>query len=209
MESTPAYSPAASVLQHPGKMNSSVRPHPVHTIVQHRGLRQFVKFCIVGFSSTVISMGIYSATVYYFHLDRMLHNALAGSPGLQSFADRNQVYIQVAAFFGFLFGVTNGFVWNSRWTFKESNPALRHAQYVKFVLVNIVGLILNQIILFTVMRILTMGQPVLHSEQKDLKPLLAFMIATGIVVFWNFFANRHWTFKHGAAVPTDALGGEA
>jgi putative flippase GtrA len=24
----------------------------------------------------------------------------------------------------------------------------------------------------------------------------ALFLATGIVVFWNFFANRHWTFKH-------------
>jgi Ca2+/Na+ antiporter len=30
------------------------------------------------------------------------------------------------------------------------------------------------------------------------KPVLngALLVATGVVVFWNYFANRFWTFRH-------------
>jgi putative flippase GtrA len=61
-----------------------------------------------------------------------------------------------------------------------------------FVLVNVVGLVLNQIILFVVNNLLTAGRP---EAEKGWEPLIAFGIATGIVVFWNFLANKHWTFK--------------
>jgi putative flippase GtrA len=100
--------------------------------------------------------------------------------------------VQVAAFIGFAFAVTNGYIWNSRWTFPRVDALRRHQQYVRFVLVNVVGLVLNQIILFVVNNLLTAGRP---EAEKGWEPLIAFGIATGIVVFWNFLANKHWTFK--------------
>ena len=88
--------------------------------------------------------------------------------------------------------MTNGFFWNSRWTFRQNDPAQRKSQYAKFVLVNAIGLVLNQIILFVVNRALTAGSP---ANEKGWEPLIAFAIATSIVVFWNFTANKLWTFK--------------
>jgi len=113
-------------------------------------------------------------------------------PQLQHLVDRNRLYIQVAALVGFIFGVTNGFYWNTRWTFRQNDPARRKSQYIKFVLVNVVGLTLNQIILFTVTGLLTAGKT---TTDKGWEPMIAFGVATGIVVFWNFFANKHWTYK--------------
>ncbi len=165
---------------------------PLQRVSRHSGLRQLIKFCIVGASSTVISLSIFSLLVYHFHLDEVLHRALAGSPRVQSFVDTYDLYVQVAAFIGFSFAVTNGYIWNSRWTFPRVDSIKRHQQYVRFVLVNIVGLVLNQIILFVVNGILTAGRP---DSEKGWEPLIAFGIATGIVVFWNFLANKNWTFK--------------
>ena len=162
------------------------------SVVERRGLRQFVKFCIVGASSTAISAGIFSWLVYFVHLDRVLHLWLAGWPSLQALADRHSVYLQVAALIGFLFAVTNGFYWNSLWTFRQTDPALRKIRYAKFVAANAVGLVLNQGILFIVNGMLVSGRP---RPEKGLEPLIAFAVATCVVVFWNFLSNKYWTFK--------------
>jgi putative flippase GtrA len=172
--------------------NSPANVRTKGSILRHSGVQQFAKFCIVGASSTVISLSIFSLLVYHFHLDQVLHSALAGTPRIQQFVDTYDLYVQVAAFIGFTFAVTNGYIWNSRWTFPRTDSVKRHQQYVRFVLVNVVGLILNQIILFVVNNMLTAGRP---AAEKGWEPLIAFGIATGIVVFWNFLANKHWTFK--------------
>ena len=162
------------------------------SVLNHKAIRQFVKFCIVGASSTVITFSVYAFLVYRLHLDSLMHEWLAGAPRIQELVANYQLYVQVAAFAGWLFGVTNGFIWNSRWTFRQNDPEKRKSQYIKFVLVNIVGLLLNQTILFIVLQLLTAGKT---TTEKGLEPLIAFAVATGTVVFWNFFANKHWTFK--------------
>jgi putative flippase GtrA len=164
----------------------------MHSVLQRKAIRQFIKFCIVGASSTVITFSVYAFLVYHLHLDKLMHNWLAGSPRLQELVTGYQLYVQVAAFAGWLFGVTNGFIWNSRWTFRQNDPDKRKSQYIKFVLVNVVGLLLNQTILFIVLQILIAGKT---TSEKGMEPLIAFAVATGVVVFWNFFANKHWTFK--------------
>jgi len=161
-------------------------------LLQRPSLRQFIKFCIVGASSTLISMTIFSTLIYGLHLDDVLHNALSNRPQWQRIFTEYRLHIQVAALVAFLFAVTNGFFWNSRWTFRQNDPAQRKSQYAKFVLVNAIGLVLNQIILFVVNRALTAGSP---ANEKGWEPLIAFAIATSIVVFWNFTANKLWTFK--------------
>ncbi len=43
----------------------------------------------------------------------------------------------------FVCSVTNGFIWNSLWTFRGMGSGKRHEQYLKFVVVNIIGLVLT------------------------------------------------------------------
>jgi putative flippase GtrA len=177
-------------------MDSPASTSSVQPFLQRPGIRQFVKFCIVGASSTLISMSIFSLLIYGLHLNTVLHNALAGQPALQALVDEYRLYIQLAAGIAFIFAVTNGYFWNSRWTFRQNDPARRKEQYGKFVAVNVIGLILNQIILFVVNRALTAGKV---ANEKGWEPLIAFGIATCIVVFWNFTANKLWTFKQDAS----------
>lgn len=165
---------------------------PSSAFLQRPAIRQFVKFCIVGASSTLISMSIFSLLIYGFHLSDVLHDALSDRPQWQSVVDEYRLHVQAAALIAFLFAVTNGFIWNSRWTFRQNDAARRKTQYAKFVLVNAIGLVLNQIILFVVNRALTAGRA---ANEKGWEPLIAFAIATSIVVFWNFTANKLWTFK--------------
>lgn len=81
----------------------------------------------------------------------------------------------------FTVAVTVSFLLNRRWTFRVATGNHR-AQYAKFVLVNVAGLGINQAILLTLV------------HAAHLHDVVAFVLAVGVVMFWNFFVNRHWTF---------------
>lgn len=157
----------------PPVLSESPRP----AFLQRAGVRQLVKFCIVGASSTVVDKGFFFA--------------------LMSFGEHNapRVAWWMWATISFCLGVSNGFFWNRRWTFREAqNHSNAHAQYVKFVLTNLVGLFLN--LMFTkVFLILFTGQ-VVHQQNPDkMTATIASLCAVPIVVIWNFSAAKLWTFK--------------
>lgn len=166
--------------------------NPLQDILRRQSFREFVKFCIVGASSTVISTAVYTYCVYWLRMDAVLHSFLEPWPAVQAFAERERLYANVSLFAGFLIAVSNGFFWNSRWTFRQSDPSQRTRQYGKFFLVNVVGLVLNQFILWLVLRFLAQGR---KASELTWEPMGAFAVAVGIVVFWNFSANKFWTFR--------------
>ncbi|MGO8670152.1 MAG: GtrA family protein [Capsulimonadaceae bacterium] len=153
--------------------------------------RQLVKFCIVGASSTVVNFAILNVMLYLVRLPIVPSLTLA-----------------------FFISVGNGFIWNRRWTFKESRNQAAHEQLVPFVLINIVGWLLNTAIVVLIIArfqggagvagnwhlVLAIAKTiVLGGAHKMYPPLIvngSQFLASMVVVFWNFFANRKWTFKH-------------
>jgi putative flippase GtrA len=87
-------------------------------------------------------------------------------------------------------GVANNFILNRRWTFAEAKGTDWRKQLAQFLLVSLVGLSLNNAIVLWLESPLgqLLGQP-------DYGYLPAKVIATGVVVFWNYFANRYWTIN--------------
>lgn len=134
------------------------------------GVRQFAKFCAVGASSTVVDTSIF----------------LFLSKGLG-------LWWTMAKIISFAFGVTNGFIWNNRWTFNHLERTNTRKRYALFAVVNIVGLILALCIMKAVF-VIHYGKWD-HPNPHRNALLIAQFIAIPIVVFWNFFANRKWTFK--------------
>jgi putative flippase GtrA len=90
----------------------------------------------------------------------------------------------------FLVGLANNFTWNRLWTFGDSVQLDWRAQLAKFTTVSLIGLALSNAILLVFEA--PLGQ-VLHHPEWGYLP--AKVIATGAVLFWNYFANRIWTFK--------------
>lgn len=152
-------------------------------------------FCLVGAASTLVATAVFSGLIYGIRLDRWLQASLALWPAVRDFVARFGLHIQVAALAASLCGMTNSFYWNSRWTFRRTEAAGRTARYVKFAAVNAVGITLNQVIVFAVNGALL----ALHGGSRaGWEPMAAFITATGIVVFWNFLANKYWTFSSPA-----------
>ena len=147
-------------------------------LTRRRGVRQFVKFGIVGASSTVITFVVLNLMLNLLHGHRFISATAA-----------------------FLVSVSNGYFWNKRWTFREAQVKAVHKQYTQFLLVNVVGLVLTWLIMLLIAtpveNELRTLNPLLHPEKAyKLATNIAQLVAIPIVVFWNFFANRRWTFQH-------------
>lgn len=91
----------------------------------------------------------------------------------------------------FTAGLLNNFTWNRLWTFGDTVKADWRKQLAQFTLVSLAGLALNNLI---VLSLEGMFGTWLGASQWGYLP--AKVIATGVVVFWNYFANRTWTFRN-------------
>lgn len=82
---------------------------------------------------------------------------------------------------GFVLGAFTNYLLNYQLTFRSRKP---HREAIaKFFAIALIGLGLNSMIFALAM------------ESLGLHYLFAQVIATGLVLVWNFTANRHWTFK--------------
>ena len=83
---------------------------------------------------------------------------------------------------GFCIAVVNNFFLNKYWTFDNQNP-IATEQFVKFLVISIVGLGINSLLLFILL--------------KKIKGnfYLVKLAVIGLVFFWNFSANYLYTFK--------------
>ena len=140
-------------------------------LLQRPGLRQFAKFCLIGLTSMLIDISVWKFVMARFGWHWIPAQTVS-----------------------FCFAVTNGFIWNSLWTFRGIGSGSRHQQYVKFVMVNVVGYLLNIAIMKSVLIGLT-GHLIFHGDHEPMHLNIAKGIAVVFVAFWNFFANKKWTFK--------------
>ena len=89
--------------------------------------------------------------------------------------------VVLASTIGFVLSAACNYSLNYRFTFRSS---VKHRSAIfKFFVVAGVGLILNS---FTML---------IATEYLSMYYLLAQVLATGLVLLWNFTGNRLWTFK--------------
>lgn len=82
---------------------------------------------------------------------------------------------------GFSFAVVSNFLLNRIWTFHSQDPAVG-TQFTKFAVIAVMGLGLNNGIIYYL------------NERRGINFWWAKLIATGIVMIWNFWANLTFTF---------------
>jgi putative flippase GtrA len=145
---------------------------------------RFLKFSAVGMLGAVIDFGVLNLLVQLAGFPKVLANACS-----------------------FTAAVISNFVWNRLWVYPETRGEPLRRQFVQFLVVNLAGLAINTAIFYASDRWF-LGQagllagPVsglaraIGMEHFDLAYNGAKVIATGVVLFWNFFVNRIWTFRH-------------
>jgi len=120
---------------------------------------KFLKFGTVGLSGMVVDFGITFLLKEKIRLNKYVSNTC-----------------------GFLAAASSNFILNRLWTFQSDDPAVAF-QYVKFLSLSIVGVLLSNAIIYQ-----------LHGRLKW-NFYLAKLISIGVVLFWNFFASYFITFN--------------
>lgn len=163
-------------------------------LFQHNLVRQFIKFCVVGGSSTVIDVGLHWLLMFVVQVGGQPLSTELGTwliqqfPALFSGAGKpSDAAFPVLKVLTASIAILNAFYWNRRWTFEIKGSAERFVQLRKFVVVAVIGMILNTT--FT-----TLFNNIIAGHPKR-SWAVATAIATVVVAFWNFSGQRFWTFR--------------
>lgn len=127
---------------------------------------RFAKFAIVGAMGAIIDFGLLNLMRGVYDWDLLLANTFS---------------VSVA--------IISNFSWNRYWTFPESRTRKKRTQLPQFALVNLIGLLINNVIVLSIDHVLVsqVGEPWSYNIAKA--------IAIGVVLFWNFGVNRLWTYR--------------
>jgi len=144
---------------------------------------RFAKFLVVGTIGALVDFGILNALMLTlrakqidlgtWHLFRPL--TLNG----------NLTFSNTVSFTS---AVISNFTWNRYWTYPESRSKPLSGQLGQFFVVNIAGLAIN-------LAVLNALDPFFTRLLGLLGYNAAKAVATIVVLFWNFFVNRFWTYN--------------
>jgi putative flippase GtrA len=137
--------------------------------------QRFLKFMVVGVIGAVVDFGIMN-----------LLSKLFGAP------------LVLAGTVSFICAILSNFLWNRYWTYPDSRTRPVARQLFMFAIVNAAGLLIRL--------------PILHYLEPPMRTLFerlswnvfsptflgknfTLAVAVGIVMLWNFFVNRYWTYN--------------
>lgn len=127
---------------------------------------KFVKFGVVGASGFVIHGGLLYLLRDVVGINQFLANVI-----------------------GFVAAASSNYVLNRVWTFRSREKQVG-VEYLKFILVSVVGLGINTGSLWLLTRIIPAW-----SGEGDWRFYILWAVAVGITTLWNFFGNMLFTFK--------------
>ena len=137
---------------------------------------RFLRFVVVGIIGAVVDFGMMN----------LLTQKLAMS-------------LVVAGTISFISAIISNFIWNRYWTYPESRSRPIAKQLAMFFAVNIAGMAIR-------LPILHFAEPPIFSffnelhltipaDPEFLAKNFTLALAVGIVMLWNFFVNRYWTYN--------------
>jgi putative flippase GtrA len=137
---------------------------------------RFLKFMAVGAFGALVDFGIANLLAHFFNMPLVYAGTIS-----------------------FTCAIISNFIWNRYWTYPDSRSRPLHRQLIMFFAVNVAGLAIR-------IPILKFGEPLLLNFFQSLKLTASITpeflarnftlaIAVGIVMLWNFFVNRYWTYN--------------
>ena len=137
---------------------------------------RFIKFITVGAIGAVIDFGI-----------------------MNLFSKLFSMSLIIAGTISFTCAILSNFLWNRFWTYPDSRSRPITRQLTMFFIVNVAGLAIRLPILhfleapiqrlFEHLALNTPFTPVFLGKN------LTLMVAVSVVMLWNFFVNRYWTYN--------------
>jgi putative flippase GtrA len=137
---------------------------------------RFLKFMAVGAFGALVDFGIANLLAHFFNMPLVYAGTIS-----------------------FTCAVISNFIWNRYWTYPDSRSRPLARQLMMFFAVNVAGIAIR-------IPILKFGEPPLLTffqsanlassvTPEFLARNCTLAIAVGIVMLWNFFVNRYWTYN--------------
>lgn len=129
---------------------------------------QLCKFAAVGCVNTLIDWAVYFAVLKIFPFESIL-------------------FYSVAKGFSYFCGILNSFFLNRCWTFKTDQDEHEGGRFIRFAVVNALGLGINSASVFVFLN-------------HNLNQSMALFFATFITFAFNFTLSKLWVFRKGKMV---------
>jgi len=139
---------------------------------------------IVGFFFQLAKFGAVGAA--NFAVDFGVLNLLIFGTGIAS-----GWYFTLYKSISFIVAVTNSFFWNKRWTFKKKGGENAGKDFVQFLLVSAIGLLINAGVASLIVNVI--GPLGMISEKSWAN--IATAVASIVVLTWNFLGYKYIVFK--------------
>ena len=137
---------------------------------------RFLKFAVVG----TIGFGV----------DFVTYNVVRSGIGLSP---------EISSIISFCVAVISNFLFNRFWTYPDSRSKPLLGQLMQFAVVNIFGLLIRTVI-FSLIHNPLVGLFEIIAKDFIIPAIvlgenISLAIVVIIVMFWNFFINRYWTYN--------------
>jgi putative flippase GtrA len=119
---------------------------------------KFFKFILVGFSGMIVDFSITILLKEKLKVNRYISNSA-----------------------GFTIAASSNYLFNRLWTFESNNPRVL-VEYSTFILISLIGLLINNLIIYLF--------------EKKLRFYFAKFLAIIVTSLWNFTANYYLNFNH-------------
>ena len=137
---------------------------------------RFIRFAGVGVLGAVVDFGTMNLLTALFHAPLVLAGTIS-----------------------FIAAVINNYLWNRFWIYPDSRSKHALRQLGEFSIVSVIGLVIRvpilkigEPLLLGALKLLTFQLPLLSPATIAKNLVLAFAVI--VVMFWNFFVNRYWTY---------------
>ena len=140
---------------------------------------RFIRFAFVGVIGAIVDFGVMNLLVNAFGVSFLIAGTIS-----------------------FLCAIISNFTWNRYWTYPDSRSKRIRSQMLQFGIISVIGLAIRTPILAVV------EPPMVTFVESMFRNLGAYLVspefiahnatlalAVVIVMFWNFFANRYWTYS--------------
>lgn len=137
---------------------------------------RFYRFAVVGTIGAVIDIGFFNLFAHILNLPVLLSQGIS-----------------------FSLAVISNFIWNRYWTYPDSRQKPLSRQLFQFVVVSVAGLAVRTLIFDWLEQSLIWLSAQFIPETVISPVVVGHNLALGtviiVILFWNFFINRYWTFN--------------
>ena len=156
------------------------------TITDPKERNRFLKFAVVGVIGAIVDFGI-----------------------MNLLTQKAELSLVWAGTISFISAIISNFIWNRYWTYPESRSRPISRQLAMFFAVNLAGMAIRIPILHFVeppMKAFFDGLAWrLPLDAEFLAKNFTLALAVGIVMLWNFFVNRYWTYNDVDSMPATQI----